>query len=111
MAKFSARRMKESCLRCYGEPKDTPASLIERYGSTAGFHRPLGKIIGLGTVAIPMDKISEKLLSESFNTLVVSGIGLVLFFIAITGSIIHLIIKRITMIAQHFNNADQLLIN
>ena len=49
MSKFSARRMTESCLRCHGDPKDAPASLIEKYGSTAGFHRPIGEIIGLDT--------------------------------------------------------------
>ena len=46
MAKFSARRMKESCLRCHGDPADAPASLLERYGMTAGFHRPIGEIVG-----------------------------------------------------------------
>jgi len=83
MAKFSARRMKESCLRCHGDPKDALASLLKRYGTTAGFHRPIGMIIGSDTVAIPMKKISEQLWSESMPTFLASGLGLLLFFLAI----------------------------
>ena len=36
MAKFSARRMTDSCLHCHGVSTDAPASLVKRYGSTAG---------------------------------------------------------------------------
>ncbi len=59
MSSFSARRMQPSCLRCHGDPADAPASLLERYGSKAGFHRPVGKVIGLDTVVVPMDKINN----------------------------------------------------
>ena len=55
LAQFSARRMKESCLRCHGDPRDAPESLLERYGDTAGFHRPVGDVVALDTVAIPID--------------------------------------------------------
>jgi len=102
MAKFSARRMQESCLRCHGDPKDAPASLLEKYGSTAGFHRPIGEIIGLDTVAIPMIKVSQKLWSESINTFVFSVLELILFFLAIILAFKLLIINRLSIITQHF---------
>ena len=104
MAKFSARRMKESCLLCHGDPKDAPASLIEKYGSTAGFHRPIGEIVGLDTVAIPMTKVSQKLWSESVNTFVFSVLGLFLFLLAIALAFKLLIINRLSIITQHFEN-------
>ena len=104
MSKFSARRMTESCLRCHGDPKDAPASLIEKYGSTAGFHRPIGEIIGLDTVAIPMTKISQKLWSQSINTFAFSVIGLLLFLLSITLAFKLLIINRLSIITQHFEN-------
>lgn len=81
MAKFSARRMKESCLRCHGDTKDAPESLLKRYGATAGFHRPIGMIIGSDTVAIPMTTISEQLWSESIQTFLASGLSLLIFFL------------------------------
>ena len=102
MAKFSAMRMEESCLRCHGDPKDAPASLIERYGSTAGFHRPLGEIIGLDTIAIPMTKVSQKLWSESIDTFVFSMLGIILFLLAIILTFKFLIINRLSIITQHF---------
>ena len=107
MAKFSARRMKESCLRCHGDPKDAPASLLKRYGATAGFHRPIGMIIGSDTVAIPMKKISEQLWSESIPTFLVSGLSLLLFFLAIIFTTRLVITNRLTIISKHFVNAAQ----
>ena len=107
MAKFSARRMKESCLRCHGDPKYAPASLLKRYGSITGFHRPIGRIIGSDTIAIPMKKIYEQLWSESIPTFLVSGLSLLLFFLAIFLAIRFVITNRLTMISKHFVNASQ----
>jgi len=107
MAKFSARRMKESCLRCHGDPKDAPASLLKRYGATAGFHRPIGMIIGLDTVAIPMATISEQLWSESMPTIFASGLSLLFFFFVIIFTSRLVITNRLTRISKHFVNAAQ----
>jgi len=106
MAKFSARRMEASCLRCHGDPVDAPANLLKRYGSNAGFHRPLGEIIGLDTVAIPIDKFNKKLWSASIRPFIASGLGLLLFFLAIALIIRVLISKRLTRIAHHFVHAS-----
>jgi two-component system, cell cycle sensor histidine kinase and response regulator CckA len=54
LAYFSAKRMEPACLRCHGDPKDAPASLIQRYGPQRGFHLPLGRIVALDTVAVPL---------------------------------------------------------
>ena len=107
MAKFSARRMTESCLRCHGDPKDAPASLLKRYGATASFHRPIDEVIGLDTVAIPMETIYGQLWSESIKTFIVSGLGLLLFFCAIIFATRFVITNRLTMISRHFVNAAQ----
>jgi|GEM_PF-1689181 len=106
MGKFGARRMTASCLRCHGDPKDAPASLIAQYGDQAGFHRPLGEIIGLDTVAIPLSKISEGLWSESSSTFSVVGIGLCLFFFSTAIALRFLIVNRVQKIAGHFQKAS-----
>ena len=105
-SKFSARRMKESCLRCHGDPKDAPLSMIERYGDKAGFHRPLGEVIGLDTVAIPVSEISETLLSESINTFVLSGLGIILFFLIITLIFQFFVTKPLSSISRHMAEAS-----
>ncbi len=102
MAKFSARRMKEECLRCHGDPKDAPASLLKRYGPVAGFHRPMNEIIGSDTVAIPTARVSEKLWSESIPVLLMGGAMLLIFFLAILFVIRFTITDRLTMISRHF---------
>lgn len=105
MAKFNARRMEESCLNCHGDPKDAPASLIEKYGSVAGFYQPMGKVIGMDTVAIPIAKVTEKLWFELKNTLFFGAVGLLLFFVVILFVIKVLIINRLVFISKHFLTA------
>ena len=104
MAKIRARRMREECLRCHGDPKDAPASLLERYGPVAGFHRPMNEIIGSDTVAIPMEKISEELWSESMPVFLIGGLMLLLFFFTVLSVIKFTITDRLTMISRHFAN-------
>ena len=102
MSKYSARRMKESCLRCHGDPADAPASLLKRYGASAGFYRPVGEVIALDTIAIPMSKINQQLWAELFKNFGLIGLGLVLLFLTILVAFRSLIINRLSMIAQHF---------
>jgi two-component system, cell cycle sensor histidine kinase and response regulator CckA len=105
-SKFSARRMKESCLRCHGDPKDAPLSMIERYGDKAGFHRPLGEVIGLDTVAIPVSEISEALFSESVHTFLLSGLGIILFFLIGTMIFQFFVTKPLSSITNHMSDAS-----
>jgi PAS domain S-box-containing protein len=102
MGKFSARRMEKTCLRCHGDPNDAPASLIKLYGDKAGFYRPLGEVIGMDTIAIPISKITEGLWIESKNTFLVIIGALFLFFFSTAVTMKLLIIKRIERIAGHF---------
>ncbi|WP_300458384.1 DUF3365 domain-containing protein [Desulfobacula sp.] len=105
MAKFNARRMEESCLNCHGDPKNAPVSLIEKYGPVAGFYQPMGKVIGMDTVAIPIAKVTEKLWFELKNTFLFGAVGLLLFFVVIIFVIKFLIINRLILISKHFLTA------
>jgi len=105
MAKFKARRMDPSCLLCHGDPKDAPASMLERYGATAGFHRPLGEIIGLDMVAIPVGRITQIVKSAAVATFAVGALGLCCFFLSLGLVTKRLIITRLTRIAAYFKKA------
>ncbi len=102
LAHFSARRMEQGCLRCHGEPEDAPASLIERYGDVAGFHRPIGKVIALDTVAIPMDSAQATLKAHMVrdSTIMLAGLAAMLGTIALMFR--RTVSKRLAAIAQHF---------
>ena len=106
MGKFSARRMEKTCLRCHGDPNDAPTSLIKLYGDKAGFYRPLGEVIGMDTIAIPISKITEGLWVESKNTFLVIIGAIFLFFFSTAVTMKFLIIKRIERIAGHFQQVS-----
>ena len=106
-ALFSARRMKESCLRCHGDPKDAPASLIRQYGNTAGFHRPIGEIIALDTVAIPIDKYKATIWQRSVVDSGFIVVGLSLLFIGVFWVFNRLVSKRLSAISRYFREVAE----
>ncbi len=106
-AKFSAMRVEEACLRCHGDPENAPASLIRRYGSTAGFHRPLGKVIGMDTIAVPMVNLTEQLWPELRQAWLPIALALMLFFLSIICMTRFIVTKRLSSITKHFLSAAQ----
>lgn len=106
-ALFSARRMKESCLRCHGVSQDAPESLIRQYGATAGFNRPMGEIIAIDTVAIPIEKYKAMIWKRSIADSCFIVFGLCFLFIGIFWLFSHLVSKRLSVISQHFRTAAE----
>ncbi|MCP4711174.1 MAG: DUF3365 domain-containing protein [Planctomycetes bacterium] len=105
LAHFAARRMKESCLRCHGVPDDAPKSMLDRYGVQAGFHRPVGEVVALDTVMIPIDsyqKTAAKLTMA--NSLVFLGC-LVVLLAGIYIAFHQLVTRRLARISRHFQDA------
>jgi PAS domain S-box-containing protein len=106
-ANFSAMRMEKTCLRCHGDPADAPVELIERYGSTASFHLPFGKIVGLDTIAIPSDIVTEKLWDEIFSNFGVLGVEILLLIISLVLIFKFVITDRLSKITEHFIHIEQ----
>jgi len=107
-AHFSARRMEESCLRCHGRPEDAPATLRERYGEIAGFHRPVGEVIALDTVAIPTDKAYAHMTAGVIRQSSIMLAGLALLFSTIGFVFRRMVSVRLALITEHFRQiADQ----
>ncbi|MFH1747907.1 MAG: PAS domain S-box protein [Planctomycetota bacterium] len=102
MAHFNARRMKESCLHCHGKPEDAPASLIERYGPTAGFHRPVGEVVALDTVAIPLDKTRAAIMAGTRRhaTSMAAGCALLVLLVALLFRFV--VARRLARMRTHF---------
>lgn len=104
-AKFKARRMGESCLRCHGDPADAPESLLKRYGPTAGFYRPMGEVIALDAVAIPTRSIQEHLWAELKKNFTMIGISFVVLLILVFVVMRLIITNRLSRITKHFVDA------
>jgi len=107
-AKFKARRMEESCLRCHGDPANAPASMLKRYGTTAGFNRPMGKVIALDAVAIPINTVQEHLWDELRKNFTLIGIGFVGLLIIMFAVVKLIITNRLSTITKHFADAASL---
>jgi HAMP domain-containing protein len=102
VAHFNARRMKESCLRCHGNPEDAPASLIDRYGATAGFHRPVGEVIALDTVAIPMDKVQAAVTHGALRHVAFMAAGVSVLVVLVALVFRFVVARRLARMRTHF---------
>ncbi|HDZ21115.1 hypothetical protein LCGC14_0094410 [marine sediment metagenome] len=107
-AHFAPRRMKESCLRCHGDPADAPAGLVQHYGDSAGFHRKVGDIVALDTVAIPLDQIQAALTREVLQEsgIMLAAIGII--FVGVILTLRYIVLRRLSIISAHASRlADQ----
>jgi PAS domain S-box-containing protein len=107
LAHFSARRMEASCLRCHGDPADAPPSLIERYGSVAGFHRPVGAVMATDTIAIPLAPARRALTRQVLQHAASLALGLLLLVGAILIVFRWTVSRRLSEITHHFRNAAE----
>ncbi|MBN1764177.1 MAG: DUF3365 domain-containing protein [Sedimentisphaerales bacterium] len=105
IARYSARRMTESCLQCHGQPEDAPESLLARYGNEAGFQRPLGEVIALDAIAIPIDKYKNEMAVHLARQSSFILLGLLLLFFAIYLVFRIFISERLSCISRHFIEA------
>lgn len=105
MAHFSARRMKKACLGCHGEPSDAPKALIDRYGDKAGFRRPLGEVIALDTVAVPIDKFKSAAIRQTAKNFLFLIIGLCILLAVIYYAFHRLVGSKLANISKHFKSA------
>lgn len=103
LAHFTPKWMKEECMRCHGDPKDAPAELLSRYGSTASFHRKVGDVAGLDTVAVPIEAIHAPLVSEMRSQLMILAGGLALLFGGIFLVFRLVVTRRLAAMSNHFN--------
>ena len=103
LAHFSPMMVKRECLRCHSDPKDAPAELLKRYGPTAGFHRKLGDVMGLDTVAVPVEAINASLTSEMRSRSMILAVGFVLLFGSIFYIFRFVVGKRLVALASHFD--------
>ena len=108
IATFSAMRMKQSCLRCHGNPADAPIELIKRYGSEASFYRPIGEVVGLDTIAIPSNTVNKLLLSQKLKDYGFLGAVILLLSASLIFVFKFVITDRLSRISNHFSDVEKL---
>ncbi len=103
LAHFSPRFMKPSCMQCHSDPKVAPAELVKRYGPTASFHRQVGDVAGLDTVAVPVQAIKASLASEMRSRSIILATVLALLFGSIFYIFKFVVARRLVVMAKHFD--------
>jgi PAS domain S-box-containing protein len=107
IAQFSAMRMEKTCLRCHGDPADAPFELIKRYGPNASFYLPLGEVVGLDTIAIPSEKVNERLWQEKARNIGFLGILILLLCASLVFIFKFIITDRLSVITDHFLHTEK----
>jgi len=101
VAQFKVLRTTAECLRCHGDPKEAPASMVKRYGATAGFHRQAGDVAGLDTVAIPVEAVAVAMAAEMRWKLLVLAMWIAFLF-GMVGLVFHCMVsRRLAAMARH----------
>ncbi len=104
LANFTSRWFTPGCMQCHGDPKDAPAELVKRYGDNAGFHRRVGEVAGLDTVAVPIEAINASLASDLRSQSLILAAGLVLLFTSIVVIFRFVVTRRLVTMARHFDD-------
>ena len=74
-------KMEKKCGICHGDPSISPKSLIDRYGTVNGHNWPVGEVVGLVSMAIPMDATFTRLRQVAFSIFFVGLMGVALLTI------------------------------
>jgi len=102
LVQYTPKWMKQECLRCHSTPEVAPAELVARYGPTASFHRKLGDVAGLDTVAIPVDEPEAALVGIVREQALVLVGGLVVLVAGVALVFRFTVTHRLGALAGHF---------
>jgi signal transduction histidine kinase/ActR/RegA family two-component response regulator len=106
-AHFKTRRMEASCLQCHGDPKDAPQSLVARYGGEAGFHRPLGQVMAMDMVAIPIQPFQAELGRQIRASGMALAVGVAVLLAGIAWGFHILVTRKLGLIQSHFHRVTR----
>jgi signal transduction histidine kinase/CheY-like chemotaxis protein len=107
LAYVSVMRIDKTCLQCHGRPEDCPKSLLQRYGSTGGFHRKVGDVAGMDVIAIPLDKVNATLAADATTSIVSTALWLVTMFGFVLVAFRSIVTRRLIALTKHFQESAE----
>lgn len=96
--------MEKACLRCHGKPEDAPKELVKRYGTSGGFGREVGSVIGLNSISVPLDIAFAETKRVAIDTFLFGFSTLGLLFLALYGIFRHMVTKPLNSLSDIFRN-------
>ncbi len=92
------------CLACHGPPEKAPATLVELYGKKGGFNRKEGEIIGVESIAIPLDETLSQIRGLVFSIFFTGIVGVFLLFLSVNYYINIVAIRPIRSVSRFFKS-------
>ncbi len=76
--------MEAECLACHGSPEKAPAKLVSLYGTGGGFNRKPGEVIGVESIAIPLDETFAQIRGLVISIFLTGIAGVLFLFLSLT---------------------------
>ncbi|MCX8027851.1 MAG: DUF3365 domain-containing protein [Thermodesulfovibrionales bacterium] len=96
--------MEYECLRCHGNPHDAPKELLVKYGTSGGFYRKVGDVIGVESVSYVLDRDLANVKRIAFDTFFFGLSTLGILFLALQSTFVHLVTKPLNNLARTFKD-------
>ncbi len=92
---FFARPMRAAreCMECHSEPRNAPAAMIERYGSSNGFGWQQGSVIAAQIVSVPM-AVPLRMARDGFRTQLIYLFAILLVSLVVLNLVLYFTIAR-----------------
>jgi len=96
--------IEKECLLCHGDPANAPVSLVRLCGKKRGFYRTAGEIIGVESIAIPMDEAFLQIKGLVFSIFLTGIVGVVFLFLSVNYYINIVAVKPIKDVSRFFKS-------
>ncbi len=94
--------VEKGCPQCHGDPSRAPRGLVKLYGSKAGFGWEEGDVIGVESIAIPLQAVFGEIKGIALSSLIF-GLGTLAFlFIALQDAFATLVSKPLRKLTKVF---------
>jgi len=90
------------CLRCHGNPSEAPKGLIKRYSAEGGFGYKIGEVVGVQSVAIPLDVALAGVEKAAIDAFIFGVSILFLLFIVLHGTFYRLVSNPLKQLSDVF---------
>ncbi len=96
--------MEAQCLLCHGNPAHAPKSLLDIYGRDHGFYRKIGDVVGVESVAIPVDEAFYQINRLALSILLLGLLGMAATFLIINYFHYVVLVKPLRKVSGFFKS-------
>ncbi len=96
--------MEVQCLQCHGNPSLAPKSLIDTYGKDHGFHRQVGDVVGVESVAIPVGEAFHQITQSAFFIFILGLSGMAATFVILNYFHYVVLVKPLKKVSSFFKS-------